>query len=244
MSKKRVYNMGDREYERRNKNYRSWIRKQDKTILKGKVYEALSASLNIPNFMYTGELELGRTWTFTFSTHRDADILNISNYEVILEDLQRVNKDHVEVAECGHWGVGWIKHITVKMIHDGRITAVAKRVMWWKDRLEDYPVADEDDYSEREMQKQEENFEYYKGEFCEEVLKYVGRNKNSTYRKKELEILAYYIYVNDCGYRGIEDAYVTPDSIDRFSYSDYSIEENNYWLKELNVMRKAKGIAS
>lgn len=78
--------------------------------------------------------------------HRDSDILERSNFAVILADLQAVD-DRVTVVRWGHWAVGWVEELLVPLT-----LPVASRVAEWRKQLAGYPIADEDDYSERERE--------------------------------------------------------------------------------------------
>jgi len=76
--------------------------------------------------------------------HRDSDVLEQSNFAVILADLQAID-DRCESVSFGHWGVGWVEEILVPLTGP-----VADAVERWVDALADYPAADDEDLSERE----------------------------------------------------------------------------------------------
>jgi hypothetical protein len=61
--------------------------------------------------------------------------------------------DDVEAHTFRHWAVGWVDHLFVR-IHDerGEITPAFASIMEWEERLEEYPVADDDDYSETALE--------------------------------------------------------------------------------------------
>lgn len=113
---------------------------------------------HISDFGYHGTLPLGKTWGFTFSVHRDSDRLERSNWEVISNDLLKKHPNTVEIVHCGHWLVGWVDHLAVKMIDkNGRITRAGIDVLDWLEKLDGYPVADEDHYSRLESDENYEN---------------------------------------------------------------------------------------
>lgn len=224
--------------KRRNEQFKKFLKTHNKKTLLALAHEQLEKCRNIPNFAYSGELDLGGTWAFCISTHRDADLMDVSNYETILEDLKDINTKHVEETNCNHWAVGWVKHITVKMLHNGKLTNAGKRLLFWNEQLNDYPLADDDDFYERESQQQEENHDYYKDEFANEVLNYLGCDvSKKILKRKQLDHLTFYIYASDAGYRGLEDAWVSVDSIERFikesCYSDWNMDQDNCWLMKL-----------
>lgn len=82
------------------------------------------------------------------SRNRDSEILEESNFDAALKILGGESAT-VEVHRFGHWGPGWFEII---LVHPDR----EKDVQEIQDGLEDYPVLDEDGYSEREH---EENLE-------------------------------------------------------------------------------------
>lgn len=115
--------------------------------------------LTIPSdFGYSGDLDLS-VWGFTYSMHRDSDTLNISNYEVILEDMQERFPDDVEVMHCNHWAFGWVDHIMVNTENQEALEAIYE----WSERLNDYPVADEEDFSRREYEEACEAYDNWAG---------------------------------------------------------------------------------
>ena len=113
-------------------------------------------ALNRPDsFAYYGDNEdMFKTWGITGpGMHRDSDCLQISNYETIKADLEKRFPDDVEVICSSHWLVGWSDQIAVRVIdEDGEPTPCFEAVLEWNAALEDYPVADEEDFSRREYE--------------------------------------------------------------------------------------------
>jgi hypothetical protein len=92
----------------------------------------------------------GATWYdyFTFlGRHRDSDLLTESNFDAALKALGG-ESETVVVNRCSHWAVGWVESI---MIHesDSKALAIADELAA---ALSDYPVLDEDDFSNREFE--------------------------------------------------------------------------------------------
>lgn len=79
--------------------------------------------------------------------HRDSDSLERSNFDTALQILENEEgaADDVEVFRFGHWAVGWVEEIGFRLG-----TPAAARAEEIAQRLEDYPVLDEDDFSARE----------------------------------------------------------------------------------------------
>jgi hypothetical protein len=95
------------------------------------------------------------TWGISpFAQTRDSDALARSNWAVISKDLTDRFGDDVEVISCSHWACGWIEHLTVRVIDEhGLPTEAFLAVCEWKDTLNDYPVANDDHFSELEMEE-------------------------------------------------------------------------------------------
>ena len=115
----------------------------------------------ISDFAYYGDLPLGETWGFTISTHRDANVLERSNWEVISEDMLKRFPQSVETVSCSHWAVGWVEHLAVRMLTTrGKTTKAGEAILEWREALADYPVASDSHYSQMEYDEALENLEW------------------------------------------------------------------------------------
>lgn len=108
---------------------------------------------------------MGATWygwhSAGFGQSRDSDCLERSNFSVASRELlalktewpDRKTEDEmgtgytVEIVRESHWAVGWVEWIA---IHSSNTAAIAKATELCE-RANDYPVLDEDDWSEREQ---------------------------------------------------------------------------------------------
>jgi hypothetical protein len=71
-------------------------------------------------------------------------------------------EDEWKIVTCIHWAVGWVEHLAFKAIdEDGKPTKMFEFIQEWSDALDDYPIADESDYSELEYETAIENIESY-----------------------------------------------------------------------------------
>ena len=107
------------------------------------------------DYGYHGDTPLGVNYAICFSTHRDDDILGRSNWDVVRVDMLRrfPRSCHVETF-FNHWAVGWVDHLMVKLITTrGEPTKAAQAMYDWLLKLADYPVADDDNYSELESEE-------------------------------------------------------------------------------------------
>jgi len=74
--------------------------------------------------------------------NRDSSALDRSNFAIVLKDLGG-ESDTVEVHRFGHWGPGWFEII---LTHHNK----KEKVDDWERALMNYPVADEEHYSNLE----------------------------------------------------------------------------------------------
>ena len=95
---------------------------------------------------YAGEVFPGE-YVF-LSRHRDSDCLAESNFHTALKRLGG-ESDTVTVNRFHHWAVGWIEQI---FIHQDDETAL-RRADSMLESLDDYPVLDESDFSQREWER-------------------------------------------------------------------------------------------
>ncbi len=98
----------------------------------------------------------GETWSgyYVFlGRNRDSDALTNSNFETALAAVQAVAMDGEEETVIpvreSHWAVGWVEWIAIHQ-DDTAALAAAEAIM---ERLSDYPVLDENDWSERETEE-------------------------------------------------------------------------------------------
>jgi hypothetical protein len=91
----------------------------------------------------------GDTWPDYYSAgvgqSRDSDCLEQSNFAVMLERLGGESETVMVVRES-HWAVGWVEWIA---IHESDAAALAIADAQ-QERLQNYPVLDEDDFCQRE----------------------------------------------------------------------------------------------
>lgn len=104
---------------------------------------------------------------------RDSGLLEQSNAAALVKALEALPKFAGEwsLEEATHWGCGWVEHLSFRLLDDnGNPTAIyAWLAEWFTRLLEDYPVADDDDYSRREFEATLENIRYA-GNFMTRLL--------------------------------------------------------------------------
>jgi hypothetical protein len=109
--------------------------------------EPLGGSNAAHSFAYWGE---HADWLVALGQHRDSDDVDRSNWAVITEDFeQRFEGDDWTIERFSNWAVGWTEALLVK---PG--TPVAAAAQEWADRLERYPIADEEHHMMLEYDEQ------------------------------------------------------------------------------------------
>lgn len=97
----------------------------------------------------------GATWPNHYSAgvgqSRDSDCLEESNFASMLKKLGG-ESDIVTVVRESHWLVGWVEWIAIEADGTEESDKALRIADECKVRLKDYPVLDDDDLSEREME--------------------------------------------------------------------------------------------
>jgi hypothetical protein len=101
-------------------------------------------------------LEDADQWMIWYTSHRDAGLLEQSNEKAINERLQPYSEgDDPDLVFERHssWLVGHLDGVSIWVFRsDGTISPAFQEFCRIKERLGDYPILDEADYSEREYQ--------------------------------------------------------------------------------------------
>lgn len=95
-----------------------------------------------PNFAYYGDND---DWLVAYAIHRDSEALERSNFRTIRHDLESRFPLDVVIETFSHWAVGWTEEILVRPD-----TEAARAAEEWRAKLAEYPVADDEDWSEEE----------------------------------------------------------------------------------------------
>lgn len=106
---------------------------------------------------YMGENWSG--WYMLLSQTRDSEPLERSNFAVARDIMRQFDEQEVpgsDIGECsvqvasfGHWGCGWMECI---MIHESNAAALEK-ASELLERLDDYPVLNEEHFSQLEYEQ-------------------------------------------------------------------------------------------
>ena len=110
---------------------------------------AKQATTRPEDFGYWGSDDMFNTWGFTnIDQNRDSDVLVKSNFKYITEDLMGSFPDDFRIENYAHWAVGNVDRLVCRVYEEDRKTIALSFIMamQWLDKLDDYPVADEDSY--------------------------------------------------------------------------------------------------
>lgn len=169
-------------------------------------------------------------WCQGLSQGRYSDSLTESNFQSALELLGGEREGIVEVHRFSCWAGGWFETI---MVNPKNLKAI-KKLHEIHLSLESYGVLDDDDYSERQYEKQMEDLKFYMDDFCEAVLNFCGIDKDdqdfeSLKNDSDVQQVASALYSDACGYYGTDEAFVYADSIDKFAcvYNLMDLAKNN-----------------
>lgn len=101
-------------------------------------------------------------WLIHYTSHRDSGLLDQSNEHAISKRLDPFTQDDdpdVVFESHSHWAVGYVDGFSLRVFGtDGTITDAFREFVRIQEALANYPVLDEEDYSEREFQATLENY--------------------------------------------------------------------------------------
>jgi hypothetical protein len=101
-------------------------------------------------------------WAVFYTQHRDSGLLDQSNASVIhqtLEPFSEGDDPDVVFESHSHWAVGYIDGFSVRVFRDGEITEAFEKYHELAERMDDYPILDETDYSDREYEATLDNID-------------------------------------------------------------------------------------
>ncbi len=107
-------------------------------------------------FVWDREREIKdlENWSIIYTHNRDSGLLDLSNAVAIAHALQpfTTGEDPDLVVEShAHWAVGHVDGFSIRVYRDGEITDAFRTYHGLLERLADYSILDESDYSEREL---------------------------------------------------------------------------------------------
>jgi len=106
------------------------------------------------------DLDRPEDWTIVYSSNRDSGLLDQSNAAAIDKAMEPFTEgdDPDAVSEShSHWAVGYVDGYSIRVYREGEITEAFRTYFEIMESLANYPVLDEEDYSEREYEATLEN---------------------------------------------------------------------------------------
>ena len=153
--------------------------------------------INMPR--WNGDYYIGQRYDdyYIISSHcRDSNLLEESNYQSIKKVLDENKINYIEVC-MNHWAVGWLEQLLIKDNEYLGLEFIQDNIL---DKLQDYPIFDEDDFSNRETEKDIENIN-----LVLEDLKYHFQANSMTYEEKKTYAKKYW-YMNSLTREGLMNA--------------------------------------
>lgn len=109
---------------------------------------------------YRDDIPDADNWSIIYTKHRDSGLLDQSNASVIEKALEPfIDGDDPDVVmeSHNHWAVGHIDGFSIRVLRDGEVTDAFRQYHKLAEAMADYPILDESDYSERELEATFEN---------------------------------------------------------------------------------------
>ena len=127
---------------------------------------AQQAAGNWQNFecfvWYRDKISDAENWRIFYTHNRDSGLLDQSNASVIekaLEHFTEADDDDPDLIfeSHDHWAVGHVDGFSIRVFRGGQITAAFRKYHDLAERVAEYPILDETDYSSREYEATIEN---------------------------------------------------------------------------------------
>ncbi len=106
------------------------------------------------------EMDDSDQWMIHYTHHRDSGLLDQSNATQIRKGLQSFTEgDDPDVIEesHNHWVVGYIDGFSLRVFRDGEITEAFRTFHQLMESLANYPILNDEDFSNREYEATVEN---------------------------------------------------------------------------------------
>ena len=109
------------------------------------------------------EVEYADQWAIIYTHNRDSGLLDQSNAKVITKAMApftECDEPSVVRESHSHWAVGHVDGFSIRVFdRNGEITEAFKTYHELAEAMDQYPILDESDYSERELEATLENIE-------------------------------------------------------------------------------------
>ena len=109
------------------------------------------------------EMDDADRWAIVYTSNRDSGLIDQSNAAVIakaLEALAEGDNPQIVAERHSHWLIGHVDGYSIQVYDaEGNITPAFKTYFELLEQMEQYPLLDESDYSDREYEATIENIE-------------------------------------------------------------------------------------
>ena len=108
------------------------------------------------------DLDEPSNWAIFYTHNRDSGLLDQSNADVIakvMEPFTDSDEPDVVMESHSHWACGFVDGFSIRVYRNGEITEAFKTYHELSERLADYPILDEEDYSNTEYEATLENID-------------------------------------------------------------------------------------
>lgn len=113
--------------------------------------------------------DLDHTWAILYTHNRDSGLLaesNAAEVDKVMAPFVAADEPDAKIYRSSHWACGWIEGYAIRVFSaSGEITAAFTAYAALQARLEQYPVLNEDDWSQREYDATLENIASEIGRF-------------------------------------------------------------------------------
>lgn len=128
------------------------------------------------SFLWYGAPDDRDKYGIIYTHNRDSDILEKSNAEEIEKRLSPfMNNESPDVISesHNHWACGYVEGYAIRVYDaQGNITQAIREIWTIAQQLANYPVLNEEDYSEKEEEEKEESWQsWIANDYKKEVLK-------------------------------------------------------------------------
>jgi hypothetical protein len=106
------------------------------------------------------DLDQADNWAIFYTHNRDSGLLDQSNADAInkaMDSFIEGDDPDVVMESHSHWAVGHVDGFSIRVYRKGEITDAFKTYHELTERLADYPILDEEHYSERELESTLQN---------------------------------------------------------------------------------------
>lgn len=166
------------------------------------------------------------------SKTRDSNTMEESNFDVALGMLGG-ESETVSIERFGHWACGWIETIFVDP-KDMTALSVAYCI---KKGLEEYPLLDDSDFSEREYDSMLEDIEQYSEDVLRDLVESMGLDELTPDQNEEALHVISIMWRDGASYFGSEDFYLRiPKATDEddwtFRHLETCLKESRHVIEE------------